>query len=190
MRTFHFPTMSISLWSILNRFTGSDKTASYSRLSTESGHFRITVWDPVLIIAQIVSVQSLYYFTMCIWITIICYLVGTSRSLDVIFEFKELSTVSGEKYVLVVFALNSLSGATFIWKIVERYRLCLDYSCTIHIIHLVACIWYNGTLPTLFWWLLNATCAAITCICAEFLCMRTELNAIPVNSGQPPKVDL
>lgn len=80
--------------------------------------------------------------------------------------------------------------ATFIWRIVERYRLCLDFSCTIHIVHLIACIWYNGTLPTPFWWLLNATCAAITCICAEFLCMRTELNSIPVNSGQTPKVDL
>lgn len=64
------------------------KAASYSRLSTGTGHFRITVWDPALIVAQIASVQCLYYFTMCVWITIISYVVGTSRSLDVIFEFK------------------------------------------------------------------------------------------------------
>lgn len=42
----------------------------------------------MLIIAQIMSVQCLYYFTMCIWITVLSYIVGTSRSLDVIFEFK------------------------------------------------------------------------------------------------------
>ncbi|XP_025200326.1 protein SYS1 homolog [Melanaphis sacchari] len=189
MRTFHFPTMSISLWSILNRFN-TDKSASYSRLSTGTGHFRITVWDPVLIIAQIVSIQCLYYFTMCVWITVISYVIGTSRSLDIIFEFKELSKVNSEKFVIAVFALNALSGATFIWRVVERYRLCLDFSCTIHTIHLAACMWYNNALPTPFWWLLNASCAAITCICAEFLCMRTELNTIPVNSGQTPKVDL
>jgi len=106
------------------------KSASYSRLSTGTGHFRITVWDPVLIIAQIVSVQCLYYFTMCVWITIISYVVGTSRSLDIIFEFKvhsnnkiifyiltiiwlllqELSKVNSEKFVIAVFALNALSG--------------------------------------------------------------------------------
>lgn len=30
------------------------------------------------------------------------------------------------------------------------------------------------------WWLLNAVCAAIMCVCGEFLCLRTELKEIPV----------
>lgn len=69
-------------------FLLNSKATSYSRLSTGTGHFRITVWNPALILAQIVAVQCLYYFTMCIWVTIISYVVNTSRSLDIIFQFK------------------------------------------------------------------------------------------------------
>lgn len=28
-----------------------------------SGHFRVTVWDPALILSQIVCIQSCFYFT-------------------------------------------------------------------------------------------------------------------------------
>lgn len=54
-------------------------------------------------------------------------------------------------------------------------------SCTFHIVHLCVCWWYNAMFPTnASWWLLNAVCAAIMCVCGEFLCLRTELQEIPV----------
>lgn len=79
--------------------------------------------------------------------------------------------------------------ACAMWIIVQRTKLCLDFSSTVHFLHLIACWFYNGQFPLAFsWWCLNIICSAVMCICGEFLCMRTELKAIPVSMGQ--KTDL
>jgi hypothetical protein len=41
------------------------------------------------------------------------------------------------------------------------------------------------------WWVINTVCIAVMCVSGEFLCMRTELRAIPVSmAGAGQKVDL
>lgn len=97
-------------------------------------------------------------------------------------RFQEIHvTDSGGRLVIVAFALNSLVGSLALWFIVRRTKLCLDFSCTFHIIHLIICWFYNSSFPsTVSWWLLNAVCAAIMCICGEFICLKTELQEIPV----------
>lgn len=76
-----------------------------------------------------------------------------------------------------------------LWYIVERTKQCMDFSCTWHFIHLIVCWFYNGHFPTTFsWWALNVACATLMCVCGEFLCLRTELAAIPLSLG--PKTDL
>lgn len=75
------------------------------------------------------------------------------------------------------------------WFIVQRTKQCLDFSSTIHFLHLLACWYYTGQFPLGFsWWCLNIVCLASMCICSEFLCMKTELRAIPLSMGQ--KTDL
>ncbi|GBP67431.1 Protein SYS1 homolog [Eumeta japonica] len=92
--------------------------------------------------------------------------------------------------VILAFILNALVGAFVLWMVVGRTKLCLDFSCTYHCIHLLVCWIYNGIFPMTFsWWTLNVACAAITCVTAEFLCLRTELQAIPL-SNIGAKVDL
>lgn len=87
----------------------------------------------------------------------------------------------GGRLVIAAFAVNSVLGSLALWFIVRRTKLCLDFSCTFHIVHLCICWWYNAMFPTnASWWLLNAVCAAIMCVCGEFLCLRTELQEIPV----------
>jgi hypothetical protein len=86
---------------------------------------------------------------------------------------------------MLSFVLRSLA----LWFIVKRTKQCLDFSGTAHLIHLLVCWSYNGAFPSsMSWWVLNIVCLAIMCVCAEFLCMRTELKAIPLNLG--PKADL
>ncbi|VVC86375.1 unnamed protein product [Leptidea sinapis] len=71
-------------------------------------------------------------------------------------------------------------GAYLLWLLVGRTKLCLDFSCWM----------YNAAPPTTFsWWVLNIACTAITCVAGEFLCLRTELQAIPL-SNIGAKVDL
>lgn len=83
--------------------------------------------------------------------------------------------------VILTFVLNSLVGALLLWLIVRRTKLCLDFSFTWHLFHLIICWWYSQAFPATFsWWLLNIACATLMCITGEFLCLKTELQEIPV----------
>lgn len=85
--------------------------------------------------------------------------------------------------------LSFLDRSCGLWFLIQRTKQCLDFSCTAHLIHLFACWFYNGHFPSsISWWLLHIACLAIMCICGEFLCMRSELKAIPLSLG--PKADL
>lgn len=85
--------------------------------------------------------------------------------------------------------LSLLSRAIALWFIVCRTKQCLDFAATAHFLHLLICWHYNSHFPaTLSWWLLNAACVTIMCVYGEYLCLRTELQAIPLSVG--PKADL
>ncbi|RZB89848.1 SYS1 domain containing protein [Asbolus verrucosus] len=155
-----------------------------------SGSFRYTQWDPWLIISQIVSVQCIMYVSLGLILALLGTLVGDTRSLDHIFEYHEIQVRDfGGRMVITAFVINALVGSITLWYIVERTKQCMDFSCTWHFIHLIICWGYNGSFPTTFsWWALNVACATLMCVCAEFLCLRTELKAIPLSLG--PKTDL
>ncbi|XP_067006460.1 protein SYS1 homolog [Anabrus simplex] len=155
-----------------------------------TGQFRNTTWDPLLIICQIVAMQCVFYVGLGLWMLVMNVLVGSSRSLDHLFKYEEIHVRDANgKLVIAAFVLNALLGALGLWFIVQRTKQCLDFTCTAHFFHLLACWYYNAHFPSAFsWWLLNVACITIMCVCGEFLCMRTELQAIPLNLG--PKVDL
>lgn len=76
-----------------------------------------------------------------------------------------------------------------LWYFVQRTKLCLDFTVTAHLIHLILCWSYSGSFPsTLSWWLLSIIDVTIMCVCGEFLCMRTEMKSIPLSMGA--KADL
>ena len=151
-----------------------------------AGQFRYTVWDPVMIISQIVTLQSVFYVCLGLWITLFDLMTGESRSLDQIFKYQALAPASfSGKLVIAAFILNALNCSVGLWYVVQRTKLCLDFSCTVHLLNLVICVWYNSSLPyTLSWWMINIVCTAILCVTGEFLCMRTELQSIPVRKIQ------
>ncbi|XP_014367813.2 protein SYS1 homolog [Papilio machaon] len=162
-----------------------------SKIKKLSGSFRYTQWDPCLIVSQIVAMQFLLYLTLCLLIAVMQDLTGSTRTLDHIFQYHEIHVRDLEgRSVIIAFGINAVIGAFLLWNVVGRTKLCLDFSCTFHGLHLLACWIYNGTFPTTFsWWTLNIACAAVTCVMGEFLCIRSELQAIPL-AGIGSKVDL
>ncbi|KAK8664249.1 hypothetical protein V6N13_084047 [Hibiscus sabdariffa] len=102
------------------------------------------VWDPWLIVAQIVCLQCLYYLTLGVFLS---FFVGTrvSRmSLVYFFDFATVatSTVTGW-CVIASFLLSSIAGAGYMLYLIERAKKCLDFSATLYIIHLFICIMYG-----------------------------------------------
>ncbi|XP_077582021.1 protein SYS1 homolog isoform X2 [Stigmatopora nigra] len=153
-------------------------------------HFRSYIWDPVLIVFQIVLMQCIYYSFLGLWLAGVYRLVETRSSLDQIFSYEMLSFASIlGRLSMTAFILNSLTCALGLWFFVRRGKQCLDFTVTVHFFHLIGCWIYNSQFPsTLAWWLVNLACMALMAVIGEYLCMRTELRAIPVNSG--PKSNL
>lgn len=98
------------------------------------------------------------------------------------------ATIQG-RLSMMAFILNSLTCALGLWFFIRRGKQCLDFTVTVHFFHMIGCWIYNAHLPAvLSWWLVNVACMALMAVIGEYLCMRTELRAIPVNTG--PKSNL
>ncbi|KAK8380191.1 hypothetical protein O3P69_016671 [Scylla paramamosain] len=155
-----------------------------------AGGFRYKVWDPPLIISQIITMQAVFYVGLGIWVATLDLFTGHHRSLDSLFKYQELQVkeVHG-RTVMAAFILNALTSSLGLWKVVQRTKQCLDFTVTAHVIHLCASWWYNGHLPSQpSVWLLNLVTITLMCVLGEYLCMRTEMQHIPVLGSS--KVDL
>lgn len=64
--------------------------------------------------------------------------------------------------------------------LIRRARKCLDFSATLYIIHLFICIVYGGWPSSVTWWIVNGTGFAVMAFLGERLCMRQELQEIPI----------
>ena len=64
--------------------------------------------------------------------------------------------------------------------IVERSRLCLDFTLTMLLLHLLLVSVYNGAFPSGSWWIVFILGGAITFMFADFLCSRQEILPITI----------
>ncbi|CAK9810932.1 Protein SYS1 homolog [Anthophora plagiata] len=49
-----------------------------------SGQFRKTIWDPFLIISQIIAIQTVMYFCLGLWIWIVATFIGSTNGTMVV----------------------------------------------------------------------------------------------------------
>ncbi|KAE9616146.1 hypothetical protein Lalb_Chr04g0262641 [Lupinus albus] len=139
------------------------------------------VWDPCLIVGQIVCLQCLYYITLGMFLSL---LVGTrvSRmSLVYFFDYVTItaSTITGW-CVIASFLLTSLAGVVYMLYLIERAKKCLDFSATLYIIHIFICIVYGGWPSSITWWIVNGTGIAVMALLGEYLCIKRERREIPI----------
>ncbi|XP_028756126.1 protein SYS1 homolog [Neltuma alba] len=139
------------------------------------------VWDPWLIVAQIVCLQCVYYITLGLFLAI---LVGTRVSrLSLVYFFDYVtvttSTITG-CCVIASFLLSSIAAAACMLVLIERAKKCLDFSATLYIIHLFICIVYGGWPSSITWWIVNGTGIAVMAFLGEYLCIRRERREIPI----------
>ncbi|KAF9529015.1 integral membrane protein S linking to the trans Golgi network-domain-containing protein, partial [Crepidotus variabilis] len=179
-------------------------------------------WDPVLLISQIVSMQTLHYLTLSILIPPLLatfaepnslHYEGGAASVGMIMDWREMAgrpTVigvpigerwwawSGGKKVGNGWAEDQWDGTMdprrgwiiavcwiaacsvdiyFLYKLVRRPRLVLDFALTLIFNHLVLTTYYAAALPTsVFYWLVLVGGAVLTIIFAEQLCVRREMT--------------
>mmetsp|Transcript_52779 Transcript_52779/g.121172 ORF Transcript_52779/g.121172 Transcript_52779/m.121172 type:complete len:170 (-) Transcript_52779:256-765(-) len=144
-------------------------------------------FDPVLITAQIVAMQTLLYVSLGMWLLLLTALSGgdlSEISLDLVFSYSSVSLfLTGGWRLMAAFFLNAIAGACFLCIVVERAKKCLDFSTTAHFLHLCFCYFYAGLPSNWEWWVLNGVTLALMALLGEFLCMRRELQDIPLFRG-------
>jgi hypothetical protein len=144
--------------------------------------FRSNVFDPLLIISQIVGLQSIFYLGLLLQILILELVNGDKVTLDGVFSYEQINfaTVFGWGLISILLS-NSAISAVAILKLVERAKLCLDFSCTMYGIHLIAVYLYAGLPNTISWWAVFLGCNYITVKLSRKLCMEEELKPIELS---------
>lgn len=144
------------------------------------------VWDPWLIVAQIVCLQCLYYLTLSLFLAFLVGIRISKMSIFYLFDYAAVttSTVTGW-CVIVSFLLTSLAGAGYLLYLIERTKKCLDFSATLYIIHLFICTVYGGWPSSFTWWIVNIVGLAVMDFLGEHLCMSRERREIPINRFRP-----
>lgn len=177
------------------------------------------VWDPWLIVGQIICLQCSYYLTLGLFTMVFLGLRVPRLSLVYFFDYATLTTSTFTGWcVIASFLFSSLAGyfaclshlffafslvllfrflpfiligrAVYMIFLVERARKCLDFSATLYIIHLFFCIMYGGWPSSMAWWVVNGTGLAVMALLAEYLCIKREQQEIPMDRFHSSKMIL
>lgn len=174
------------------------------------------VWDPWLIVGQIICLQCSYYLTLGLFMMVFLGLRVPRLSLVYFFDYATLTTSTLTGWcVIASFLFTSLAGlepytfillpnqfamlsllfyyefchrAAYMIFLVERARKCLDFSATLYIIHLFFCIMYGGWPSSMAWWVVNGTGLAVMALLAEYLCIKREQREIPMDRFHSSKI--
>ncbi|KAJ2077201.1 hypothetical protein H4R24_005274 [Coemansia sp. RSA 988] len=150
--------------------------------------FRPAVWDPLLILAQITTLQCFGYSAFS-FLAVVASLVSDVRLRPALLFDGELvrhDTVEGWIVALAMLAMAAANILPLVYM-VERSRLCIDFSLTFFAVHLALVWWHGGTPPPLPWWLLIAAAAALMAIGGRAACHRRELLPISIRALMPDR---
>mmetsp|Transcript_1594 Transcript_1594/g.2208 ORF Transcript_1594/g.2208 Transcript_1594/m.2208 type:complete len:188 (+) Transcript_1594:75-638(+) len=151
------------------------------RSSNASSSSGAQLFNPRLILSQIISLQSFHYLVLGIIFQINHVLFATSITIDRIFTTKYIDVWSAEGWIdNSAILLSSLIGAVLLAIIVEKSKKCLDFSVTLFLIHIVTCSIYGGFPSTWDWWIVHTMGMIAMVVLGEYLCSKKELSDIPL----------
>ena len=149
--------------------------------------FRSYAWDPLLIVSQMIAMQSTFYFGLGTIMYFLAFLHVEEISLDRIFISKKGEML--DLVTLFAYITNCFISAVGLWYVVTRSKQCLDFTVTIHFWHFVITCIYAG-FPTLAsWWGLTLVSCIVTTFLGEYLCRYTELEEIPLVGARTNTAD-
>ncbi|XP_054530246.1 protein SYS1 homolog isoform X1 [Pan troglodytes] len=116
-----------------------------------AGQFRSYVWDPVLILSQIVLMQTVYYGSLGLWLALVDGLVRSSPSLDQMFDAEILgfSTPPG-RLSMMSFILNALTWHFSLLLPHEEGRVCFPFHHDCKFPEASSALWNSESIKPLF----------------------------------------
>ncbi|KAI9217100.1 integral membrane protein S linking to the trans Golgi network-domain-containing protein, partial [Blastocladiella britannica] len=151
-----------------------------------SGSFRSSTFDPRLLAAQITCMQAAFYLVATLLALLVALLTRSHASLAMVLDPEALRPgIPGAWPLFFATLVNAVAMSFVMVPIVTRARLALDFSCTLHALHLVVCTLHSrGALPvSAMWWAAQLSALLITSTLGEKLCLEREMEPIAVGSG-------
>eukprot|EP00048_Salpingoeca_helianthica_P018591 m.242468 g.242468 ORF g.242468 m.242468 type:complete len:154 (-) comp25719_c0_seq1:35-496(-) len=133
--------------------------------------FRVNVWDPALLIAQMVALQSVFYLILGAVSFLLAQTVQAEISLDLLFSTKAFQTWQ----IIPGYFVSALLTSLFLWQIVGKVKQCLDFALTVFFFHFMACVLYDGFPTRLSWWITHLICTSTMVVVSEYLCIHGDL---------------
>jgi hypothetical protein len=81
---------------------------------------------------------------------------------------------------LLAWPIPFLHRSFLLTIIVEKSKMCLDFSVTYFLIHLVISSFYYGIPATADWWIVHIFSTIVMVLVGEYLCSLRELSDIPL----------
>ncbi len=144
--------------------------------------FYHSIWDPGLIISQIIFLQAIFYFSLGFWLILWNFIFQSNALLFLIFSDSaiNLSNLSGSAPTFFAFLFTLPLVAVAVFLIVGRAKKCLDFCCTLYGFHFLFC-WSIESWPHRWeFWIFHIFCLICLTLASEFLCIRQELKWIPI----------
>ncbi|KAJ2533673.1 hypothetical protein EV175_007069 [Coemansia sp. RSA 1933] len=153
----------------------------------EYSTFRRTTWDPVLILSQIATVQCFGYSSFGFAMVVLSVVSNVSLSPRLLFDAQLVRSDSVEGWcVALALVAMGLANIVPLVYMVERSRLCVDFSVTFTAVHVILVAWHMHALPSsLLWWLCLAAAAALMALGGRAACLRREMLPIAIRSFMP-----
>jgi protein SYS1 len=168
------------------------KNNKYSDCSIMSGARRGNVsrlrqasmktFNPRLIFSQIVAMQCFHYLFLGFFFQINQFLYKKPVTIDRMFTDKYLTIfhTKGWADALAVFLSYAVVGSFLMAIIVEKSKKCLDFSCTLLVVHWVIVCLYDGFPATWDWWIVHIVSMVSMVLLGEYLCAHREMEDIPL----------
>ncbi|GAP92415.2 putative integral membrane protein [Rosellinia necatrix] len=135
---------------------------------------------PLRILSQIAALQGIYYSVAVVLMLFTSLVMGLQFNLDLIFGWASLRGDNTQGW-LIGFVWLCCAGAIVVALVVviSRSKLVLDFSLTLHLIHLLIVCLYTGYLPrNVAWWVTMLVSGTITVAGGTYGCRWRELRPI------------
>lgn len=141
------------------------------------------IFDPKLIIYQMIALQAFYYLVLGALLAVFHILFGTTVSMDHFFSARYINSGSAMGWVeIAATMLTALAGSLLLALIVEKSRKCLDFTASLYIFHFLGCCMFRGMPATWDWWIVHGVALVVMVVLGEYLCARRELQDIPLST--------
>ncbi|KAF3915250.1 hypothetical protein ABW20_dc0110244 [Dactylellina cionopaga] len=142
--------------------------------------------SPPWILTQIVILQTAFYAVAGVLFLFTSLVLGSAFSLDLVFSWIPLRADNAIGWTLaLVWLCNSLTNVVAITLLVGRTKFVLDFSLTIHIIHLIITSLYSHSIPSSWlWWSVQLGSSIVTISLSTWTCQKREMQPLSWGGGR------